>query len=819
MVTLPDIKLKDVDLDNFPRLKELRRLSFARKPEICIERARLITQYLRYMDDPQHSPELHQAGKVNHFLSRKAAVFPDRNLLAGTTTSKPLGAPLFPEFFSLSLWPELDTVSTREKNPQALTIEEARELNLDIFPYWMDKSVLEVARTRFANPACIKLFESLVFFIAGKAGCISHAVPTYVPMLEKGLLGLIDEAALGETRSRDGGDDDPGPRQGDFYRALQISLRGIIAYADHLAEAAEKLAANAEDPEIKNEFSDMAAVCRHVPAYPARTFREAVNAIWICQVGIHAENINMAMSPGRLDQVLYPYYRRDMDAGRLNITGAMELVGCLWLKLSDNVIMVPEASEEMFGGAGTVPAITLGGVDSRGEDAVNDLTYIMLRVTELLKTRDPNVNARYHYGKNPPAYRNRVSEVIITTKAVPAFFNDVANIDALAGQGETVEHARDYAVIGCVELASSGRDYPASSSIMLNLSAPMEMAIYGGKRPITGETQIGPATPAASDITSFEHFWEVFKTQLDWLIGQAVQMNEYLGAVHQEMMPSPLLSAFFEGPMEKGRDLIQGGARYNSSGATHIGFADMVDSLNAVESAVFSEKRFSLAQLVEAMDNDFTGDEYEKIGLYLKNRTPKFGTEHPVARKNAQNLIRHLYITYQSYTNYRGGRYRPAYWTMTNHAGLGGISGAMPNGRKAGAVFASGITPVSGAAPELTACLNAVAELGGRQVPGCWALNIKYFPDENVGAMSERFAQTIEAYFRAGGQQVQCNIMDYQMLRDAKKHPDRYPELMVRVSGYSAYFKDLNEMMKDELITRTQYNLNTGKADPLEGEL
>ena len=369
MVTLPDITLKNYDLENLPRLKELRRLSFERQPEICIERARHITKYLRYMDDPQDSPELRQAKKVNHFLSRKAAVFPDRNLLAGTTTSKPLGAPLFPEFFALSLWPELETVSTREKNPQTLTPEEARELNLAIFPYWMDKSVLEVARTRFGNPACIKLFESLVFFIAGKAGCISHAVPTYVPMLEKGLLGLIDEAGRCEARSGDNGED-ARPRQAHFYRALQVALKGIIAYADHLAEEAEQLAAIADNPKIAKAFSDMATVCRRVPAHPAQTFREAVNAIWICQIGIHAENINMAMSPGRLDQVLYPYFRRDMDAGRLDIAGAMELIGCLWLKLSDNVIMVPEASEEMFGGAGTVPAITLGGVDSQGNDEV-----------------------------------------------------------------------------------------------------------------------------------------------------------------------------------------------------------------------------------------------------------------------------------------------------------------------------------------------------------------------------------------------------------------------------------------------------------------
>jgi len=813
-ITLEDISLKDYTLESLPRLQELRARYFALRPEICIERARYITRYLRYHDDANDSPEIRQAKKVSYYLHRKSAQFHDRNLIAGSTTSKPLGAPLFPEFFAMTLWPELETVSDRVKNPQKLTPDEANELNLDIFPFWMDKNVLEITRTRFGNPECLQLFENLVFFIAAKAGCISHAVPAYTFMLEHGLSGLIAMAAerVEELAGATGKEEQ---LQADFFQAVQISLQGIMAHAEHLAEEAEQLAGVANDPEDAAELAEMAAICRRVPAGPATTFREAVNSIWICQVGIHAENINMAMSPGRLDQILYPYYSRDIAEGRLDLARAIELVGCLWLKIADNVTMVPEASEELFGGAGTVPAITLGGVDADGENAVNDLTYIMLRVTELLAIRDPNVNARYDYEKNPSEYCRRVSEVILNTKSVPAFFNDKANITALTGQGETLEHARDYAVIGCVELASSGRDYPASSSIMMNLAAPLEMALFCGKRPITGDEQIGPVTPDPSQLTSFEEFWQVFKTQLDWLIEQAIQLNEYMGAVHQEMMPSPLLSALFIGPMDKGKDLIRGGALYNSSGATHIGFADVVDSLGAIEQTVFVEEKYTFSDLLEQVRGDFSGPEGEKVRLYLQNHAPKYGTEAPIARKNSRNLVQHLFNLYQSHTNYRCGPYRPSYWTMTNHAGLGGTSGALPNGRKAGGVFSSGITPVSGAAPELTGCLNAVAELGGELVPGCWALNIKYTPEDDVEKMSEYFAQTIEAFFRSGGQQVQFNIMTYEMLLDAKKYPEKYPELMVRVSGYSAYFKDLNEMMKDELITRTQYGLTDGQAVPL----
>jgi pyruvate-formate lyase len=287
-------------------------------------------------------------------------------------------------------------------------------------------------------------------------------------------------------------------------------------------------------------------------------------------------------------------------------------------------------------------------------------------------------------------------------------------------------------------------------------------------------------------------------------------LNDYLGKAHQEIMPSPLLSAFFEGPVQKGKDLIFGGALYNSSGATHIGFADTVDSLNAIEKAVFLENICSFEELIAALSADFQG--YDKLLAYFVHKAPKYGTDAPVAIKNSRNLVRFLYEIYQSHSNYRGGKYRPAFWSTTNHAGQGKLAGALPNGRKAHTPFASGITPVSQAAPELTTCLRAVGCLDSLCIPGGEALNLK-IPSIQGAADIERFGAAVEAYFRSGGLHVQFNIMSYEMLLDAKKNPDKYPELLVRVSGYSAYFRDLNEAMKDEIITRTEYDIITGKAN------
>ena len=810
--TLKDIRLSDCKLENMGRIAKLRADQMKAKPEVCIERARYVTRFLKDMSKDDEPMETRYAKAVAYFLSEKEPCFFDDNLLAGTTTSKPFGAPVYPELTGMTIWPELDGISTREKNPLLLTHDEAEELNFEIYPYWMERNILESARRKYGNPACMGLMEKLVFFIASKAGAISHTIPGYGIALEKGLEYIIADASSRESAIRAAGS----PSEEDksktlFYQAVQIAMKGIIAYANNLSKKAAELALKATDKYQKNNFKVMSEILSRVPAHPAKTFREAVNALWIIQVAIHAENINMAMSPGRLDQLLYPYYRNDMDKGTLTDKEALEILCCLWLKLNDNTNLVPETAEELFGGAGTVPAVTVGGVDENGENAVNELSYLMLKATELLNMRDPNLNARYHYEKNTDEYRDRVAEVIVSTRAVPAFHNDVVDIRTLENQGVKTEHARDYAIIGCVEMGVPGRSYDGSSSIIFNLVSALELTLYNGRRPVTGDDLMSIETGDPASFGSFGEFWEAFKDQLCWLIGNAIELNEYLGRTHQERMPTPLLSSFFEGPAESGKDIIFGGALYNSSGATHIGFSDTVDSLNGIEQAVFIDRKCTFADLIKALKADFEG--YQELHAYLVNKTPKYGTDNPVALKNSQNLVRFLYEFYQQHTNYRGGKYKPAYWTMTNHAGQGKLSGALPSGRKANKLFASGITPVSQAAQDLATCLRAVGSLDSLCIPMGEALNLKY-PSISGTEDLKKFSQAVKAYFMGGGLHIQFNIMSYETLLDAKNHPEKYPELVVRVSGYSAYFKDLNEAMKDEIITRTEYDIRKGKANP-----
>ncbi|MFC1516691.1 pyruvate formate lyase family protein [Thermodesulfobacteriota bacterium] len=842
-ITLDDLSLKGYKLT--PRVSNLREAYFRVMPEICIERPLCVTDFslknglfkkdrVSILDKARlykyvlekRDPIVHHSRSYEE--GRKPFEIEEHSLFAGSTTSKFKGAPLYPEFaVALTLWPELWTIRKRLSNPFHITDEEVKVLNYDIFPCWMEHNILEIARKRCfeenkkkyglkKHAPEIKLFEQLVFFIPGKAATITHTIPDLCSAIYQGLRFIIDEAREREAEVSD-------LSQKEFYTAIAEALQGIITYSRNLAAKAEEMAGNEADPTRQQELLDIAEINRRVPEFPARTFREGLTTIWTCWIAIHTENCNFALSLGRMDQFLYDLYRKDIDNGTMGIKDAIELLCCLWLKMGDHVPAVPDTAEQLFGGTGTNQAITVGGVDQDGKDAVNDLTYVILRSIELMKLRDPNPNARYYPGVNSPDYLRRLCKMNIRTGAIPAIHNDKAVIEALTANGEgvdqarDVEHARDYGVIGCVEPGISGRHYGHPAAIVLNLTSALELALFNGRHRHTGmDDLISEKTGDPAIFETFDEFKDAFEKQTRWLIEQATTLNNILGKVHQDFHPTPILSALFEGPMEKGKDIIQGGATFNSSGATIIGLADVADSLSAIQKVVFGEG-MPFAEFLDALEKDFRG--YEALQKRLKNpdKTPKYGNEDPDADANVSWIVKLLDSAFGEKTNYRGGQYRVGYWTMTNHAGFGRLMQATPNGRKAGENFASGITPVSGVTPDLTKALNSVAGLPARCLSSGVALNMKYMPEpDSEERMLDNFVASIEGYFddsdgqRDGGMEIQFIIADRDTLFDAHKHPQKHPELLVRVSGYTAYFKDLNEQMRTEIIERTEYVLCAG---------
>lgn len=816
--TLEDPYLAQYDLDDFPRLKALRKRRFSLRPAVCVERAKLLTEFHRangFETDAAGAPidpVLRQARAVKHILEGKRPIIHDGHLLAGSTTSKEVGVPIYPEFIGTLIWPELKTIGSRDLNPNDLSPEDADVLNFEVFPYWMDRNVREYCRGKYGNPVSQQLEERFVLYFMMKNNAISHTIPNFEMVLDRGL-----EAIALEAQGKERGAGDAGRK--NFYKALQLAVDGVLVYAAHLAAEAGRMAeafdaTDRSQPARAHELREIARICTKVPARPAESLHEAVMSIWLSFVCLHAENANSALSIGRLDRLLNPYFLADMEkAGDAEtreavIRRSIELVGSLFLKLNDHDPLVPNVGNRLFGGSSSDDTVTVGGVDRDGGNAVCDMTYIILKAAEILCFQDPNMNARYYSGVNSTEYLRRLCEANVNMVASPIIHNDRTMIEALVHQGIPIEDARDWAATGCVEPTIAGRHYGHTNCMLLNLVAPMEMALNDGVHPVIGE-QIGPRTGDVRDagpFPAFGDFLEAYKTQLRFLAEKSIEINNCLGHAHQYIHPTPLLSSMFEGPIEKGRDLIFGGARYNSSGVALVSITDVIDSLMVVRDLVYDRKVLDFPTLMKAIENDFEGEAAAQV-LKKIETVPRFGSDEDGAGALAQELIDFCYDLYQPSENYRGGRYLPGYWSISYHVGFGILSGALPSGRKKGKAFTPGLTPAPGASDQLLPNIRTIAALDHLKMPNNIAFNVKLAPNAGDGHARtlDYFTSYVQSYLDEGGMQWQFNVITSETLRDAMKHPDDYRWLIVRISGYNAYFTKLNRDMQIELIERTEY--------------
>jgi len=813
---LDDPYLSRYTLDDFPRLKAMRAEFFGARGEICTERPRLVTEYYREhgfeTDAEGHEidPELRQAGALHHVLVNKQPLLRERALLPGTTTTKFPGVVIYPEMSGTTIWPELATVSGRELNPYRISPEEVDLLNQDVFPFWVDRNIREWTRREWNNARCQQLDERWVLYFMWKTAAVSHTIPDYPAVLERGLLAFREDAARYEAAATD-------ERSRNFYQAVQTVIDGVLCYAERLAEKVESMAAeldgDASQSERRNEFLEMARICRKVPAGPAESLHEALSVILLLQIALHMENMNAGLSLGRLDAWLQPYFLNDIAKAKTDeereavVRRAIELVGSFFLQCNDHLPLVPSVGMRLFAGSSSDMAMTVGGVDRDGKSAVCDMTYVILKVAEILTMRDPNLNARFHPKTNSLEYLRRLCEVNVITTSTPSIHNDEAVIATLVNQGFAIEDARDWGATGCVEPTSCGRHIGHTNCMLLNTVAAMEMALNDGYHPLIRE-QIGPHTgdPAdASRFDTFDKFLAAYKEQLGYVIGQSIEYNNLLGRAHQYLHPTPLLSSLVQGCLESGRDVILGGAKYNSSGAALVSVADVVDSLLAIKQLVYEEKAVDFKTLLQALRDDFVG--HEALHARIMKRVPKFGSDAPGTREMAEDIINFIYDEYQSKENYRGGRYTSGYWSMSNHVVFGSLSGALPSGRKRGKAFTPGITPTASASPNLLDNIRTVAALDPLKMPNNIAFNVKLTPapGEPHAEFVEHATTYAKTYFELGGMQMQFNMVTTETLRDAMEHPENYRNLMVRISGYNAYFVELNREMQIELIERAEY--------------
>ena len=808
---LDDPSFSQWTLADFPRLHGFLKDFFRTKPAVATERARLMTDFFkeygfeRGPDGSEHDPGRRQAAAFKHLMANRQPIIREGDLIAGTTTEKDIGVVLYPDLGGVFLWPELYTVHARRLNPYHIEDEDRHLLNGDIYPFWVERNLREVARARANNPTCLRLDERFVFYFQWKAHALSHTIPNVPAVLEQGLAAISTRSAELQAAC----DDDEART---FYESVQTGIEGVLSYALHLSERAAALAAQETDPVRKAELEQLCAICEKVPAQPAKTLHEALNSIWITWVACHMENTNAGLSIGRLDKWLQPFLEADLERcsddeeRRTVIKRAVELVGCFFLRCTDHLPMVPDLGNKLFGGSSSDQVITIGGVLEDGENAVCDMTYIVLKVAEMLRLRDPNLNARYHPQQNSDAYLRRLCEVNALTGATPSIHNDQAVIAAVTQLGFTPEDARDWSATGCVEPTSCGRHFGHTNCMMFNLVAPLEMTLYNGYHPLCDEV-IGPRTGEAETFDTFEQFYEAYLEQLHYLAEQSVECNNLFGETHRYVRPTPFLSTLIDDCLENGRDAVWGGARYNTSGTAMIALADVVDSLLAIKQLVYEEKRVEFATLLDALRNDFEG--HEALHARVINKVPKFGSANPEPIRLAQKLINHLHDLYASFPHYRGGRYTTGFWSMSNHVAFGVLSGALPSGRRRGKPFTPGITPSPLTKDTLLQHIQTVAALDPLKMPNNIAFNVKVVPDPKDSAEEALSTMTAYAktYLESGGMQMQFNVVSTDTLREAMEHPEQHRNLMVRISGYNAYFVELNRDLQLELIERTEHSL------------
>lgn len=810
-----DPYLSRYSLKDFPRLQRFLDIHFTKKPVICHERPLLLTSWYRQngfetrKDGKPWVPELRQANAFKHLMENRKPLIRKDDLIAGTTTTQEIGVVLYPDSHGTMIWGELFTTPYRKLFPYDLSDETRQILHHTVFPFWTRRNFKEWVRDTYNKPLCQSLDDRFAVYFLWKTAALSHTILDYPKLLKLGAKGIIRE-----IREELAGDAQADSLKKDTLEGMILCYEGLITYAGNLSRKAAAEAAKEIDPIRKTELQRLADICGNVPENPCTTLDEAVNAIWIHWVGVHMENTNAGFSLGRMDQWLQPYFASDLGKIRNKaekeayIKHAVELIGCFYMRCTDHLPLIPDIGNYLFGGSSSDQAITLGGVTPAGDDAVNDMTYMFLKVTEMLKIRDPNVNARYNREKNSETYLRRLCEVNVNTMSTPSIHNDTIVMASLEEFQYPPEHLRDWAATGCVEPTLSGKHIGHTNCMMFNMVAALEMAMFNGRHPLM-RWDAGPKTGDVDkgSFPTFDDFFQAFCTQLDFLMDNACEYNKLLGEAHSVLRPTPYMAGLVEGCISKGRDVTKGGALHNSSGTACIGLADITDSLMAIRKFIYDEKKVSLQDMKKAMETNFIDNSF--LHSLVLNKTPLFGSGRNEAVEMANRIIDYVHDRFGEHINFRGGKYTAGFWSMSNHVAFGTLTGALPSGRLAGKPFTPGLTPEVHASKNLLDNMRDVSRLNPRSMNNNIAFNVKVVPSqkESHEEAVDHIYSYAKTYCDLGGMQMQFNVVSSATLKDAMVHPENYRDLMVRISGYNAYFVTLNRDMQMELIERAEFGV------------
>ncbi|MCD7955940.1 MAG: glycyl radical protein [Lachnospiraceae bacterium] len=832
-----------IDIPKTERITKLIDDLFANMPVIESARAKLVTE--SYKETESEPIIIRRAKAFAHICRHIPITIRDGELIVGSSTLAPRGCQTYPEYSYEWLEAEFDTVATRTADPFYIAEETKAELR-EADKYWKGKTTSELA-TSYMAPEAVRAIEHNIFTTGNYYyNGIGHVCVKYWEMLEIGCEGIIAKAKA-ELETVRVGDGDYA-KKSRFLEAVIISCQAVAEYALRYAGLAREMAAKCSDPVRKQELLKIAENCSRVPAKGAGSFYEACQSFWFVQQLLQLESSGHSISPGRFDQYMYPYYKKDLETGKITPEAAQELIDCIWVKLNDLNKCRDSASAEGFAGYSLFQNLIAGGQNSNGEDATNDLSFMCIQAAKHVHLPQPSFSVRVWNG-SPHEFLIKAADLTRTGLGQPAYYNDEVIIPALQNRGLSLEEARNYCIIGCVEPQTPGRTDGWHDAAFFNMCRPLELVFSSGYD--KGEL-VGVLTPDVTKMKTFGEFCDAYKQQMDYCISLLANADNAIDMAHAERCPLPFESCLVDDCISRGKSLQEGGAVYNFTGPQGFGVANIADAFYAVKTLVFEQKKFTMKELKEALAWNYgkgldeqsaadltttilkkaqaagekidehtaadvlttvinTQPSPEKMARYeeihsLIEAAPKFGNNIPEVDALAREMAYYYTKPVQNYKNPRGGQFQAGLYPVSANVPLGAQTGATPDGRYAHTPVADGVSPSAGRDVKgPTAAASSVAKLDHFIVSNGTLFNQKFHPSALSGREGlEKFVSLIRGYFDQKGMHVQFNVVSRETLLDAQAHPENYKQLVVRVAGYSALFTTLSRSLQDDIINRTE---------------
>lgn len=773
------------------RVKYLKDKMLSEPRYASIEQALIITDsYKRHEDQPRI---IQRALALKASLEKIKISAEPEELIVGNRTAGVRYGVVFPESGSTWVDKEFETLPTRPQDKFHVHPEDIETFRKEIKPYWEGKSLEDVLNERYGK----EINEiSKVVKINQKDHAQGHICPNCVTWLKLGPAGLQEQAREKLTSCSE--------EQRNFYESVVLVMEGVRNFMLRYHDLMMELSEDQDDEAKKESMMCVAKNCKKLSQHPAETFHEAVQSIWFLFVVLQMESNASSFSPGRLDRHLISYYENDIKEERITKQDALEIIECMWLKFNEIVYMRNSHGAKYFAGFPIGFNIAVGGQDEHGNDYSNDLSFLFLVAQKHLGLPQPNLSVRLHEGTGDDLLFEAV-RVVSKGSGMPQFFNDKAVIPSVMELGIEEKDAMDYAIVGCVELTTQGNNLGWSDSAMFNLNKALEAAMTGGICLLTGE-KIAPDYGSLETYETFEELEDAFQKQIDYFMDKMILACEEVEKAHIDLLPSPFLSASIDDCMERGIDVTAGGAKYNLSGIQMIQVANLADSLAAVKQMVYDDKKIEPERLLHALKTNFEGDEVMRT--MLLNKVPKYGNDVDWVDAMGTKWAEYFKNRLRTFKNYRGGPYHTGMYTVSAHVPMGENVGASPDGRYAGEPLADGgMSPVYGRDMKgPTAVLKSVSKLDKNLTTNGGLLNMKFLPEffKNESGI-RKFAGFLRSFVDLEIPHIQFNVVRREDLIAAKKNPEQYRGLTVRVAGYTAYFTELADELQNEIIARTSY--------------